>query len=99
MWIARPVGTSSACAGREHERRVDAGAQVEAGAAGGRVGRQLLGDARIEDADVDVRHGRWRRLMAVARPEARRDLGDQAARQRELVGARQLALAASRRPA
>ena len=54
MWIARPVGISCACAGREHERRVEAGAQVEAGAAGGRVGRHLLGDARIEDLRTSI---------------------------------------------
>ena len=41
-------------AGREHQRRVDAGAQVEAGAARRGVGRQPLGDARIEDPHVDA---------------------------------------------
>ena len=96
MWIARPVGISCASPGREHERRVEAGAQVEAGAAGGRVGRHLPGDARIEDANVD----RCRHAVGQAPRGRRAAISATSWRaERQLVGARQLALAAARRPA
>ena len=45
-------------AGLEHERRVDAGAKVEARGARGRAARQfhVAPDARIEDADLQFLH-------------------------------------------
>ena len=107
MWIARPVGISSVCARLEDERRVEAGAQVEAGAAGGRIGRQLLGDARVEDLQVDGGHARRRRATrrevarAVARlsVEARGDLGDQLARERRACRRAAARARRARRPA
>jgi hypothetical protein len=53
------VGISTVCAGFDGDRRVDAGAQIEAGAARGGVGRQLVLHARVEDFDVDGFHGRF----------------------------------------
>ena len=50
----------------QDQRRVDAGAQVEAGAAGGGVGRQPPGHARVEDADVDAGHGAARARFGAA---------------------------------
>ena len=54
-WIAMPVGNELRVAGFQLERRVDAGAQVEAGGARGRVLRQreFAADARVEDAHLE----------------------------------------------
>ena len=82
-------GSAAVWPGLEHQRRVEAGAQVEAGAAGRGVGRQLLGHARVEHACTSMR------VMVRCGGGAAsrcRDLGDQLARERELVGARQFAL-------
>ena len=47
---------SARLAGRERDRRVDAGAHVEARGAGGRIGGQLRADPLVEDLDVEFFH-------------------------------------------
>lgn len=42
---------------RERDRLVQAGAQVQAGAAGRRVGGKLLGHAAVEHLEIDGGHG------------------------------------------
>jgi hypothetical protein len=51
---------------REHQRRIQARAQVEPGAAGRGVGGQVRGHARIEHLDVDDRHDVARRCAISA---------------------------------
>jgi len=49
-------GDERRCAGLQFQRRIQAGAQVEAGAAGGGIGRQGFGQAGVEQLDVDDGH-------------------------------------------
>ena len=42
MWMAMPVGIKGGGAGRELNRGIDAGTQIETGGAGRRVGWQIL---------------------------------------------------------
>src|SRR5690606_15335188 len=67
-------------AGRERQRFVEAGAEIEPGAAGTAVGGQPLPHPGIEDLEFDfhesvwrvVRPGRWPALRPIARPATRR---------------------------
>ena len=81
MWIARPVLHEVGRAGLEHQGCIDAGAQVEARGAGGRVARQSIAQPRIEDstsmfmraAGVGPKHAQtWSRRAARSGPSARR---------------------------
>ena len=58
-WIASPVGMSSRAPARKHQRRLQAGAQIQAGRTIGRVGgqRELPPDARIQDAHLECAPG------------------------------------------
>ncbi|MNC87128.1 hypothetical protein D3C83_28290 [compost metagenome] len=49
-------GNEFGVSGRQSERRIDAGAQIEPGGTRRRVVGQLLAQARIEDPDVDFPH-------------------------------------------
>ena len=66
-----PLGTSSVAPGLEFDRRIDAGAQVQAGGTGSRIVRQIVPEARIEDFDVEFVHG-WYLQSGVEGCEARR---------------------------
>ena len=68
-----PVGISSAWPGREHERRIQAGAQVEPGAARRRIGGQL----RRPCAGRARRSSIVARGHAASRHDSRGDLGDE----------------------
>ena len=99
---------SSALPAASAQRRIEAGAQVEAGRAAGRVLRQreLPPQACVEDAHFQgaARGRRRAQASAVPRlraaPRAASSLCDQlheSARQGELVGARQLVAGAAAR--
>ena len=101
MWIETPVGTSSVCAGRERDRRVDAGAQVHAGGAGRRVGGQVRADALVEDLSVEFAWSAWARSASTGAAGAARSRRPAAARARACpsaaAGARRRRRAASPR--
>ncbi len=49
-------GDQVGAAGFERQGRIEAGAQIEAGAACGGIGRQEVFHARVEDFEVDLLH-------------------------------------------
>ena len=73
-------------AGLQQQRRVEAGAQVEAGAAGRGVGRQLLGHARVEHLQVDRRSSCAVMRWAISRTRSRARLSLSPLRQFALAG-------------
>ncbi len=93
----QPVGISTRLPGFEQQRRVDAGTQVEAGAAGGGIARASArpGAGRAGGCRSSSFSGSpaSARIQAALARQPRSDLGDQLARQRQLVGARQFTLA------
>ena len=70
-WIASPVGMSSALPGPSIERRIEAGAQIEAGGARGRVPRQRKFACRC--ADRGCAPSRRRRSVGACGPRADTD--------------------------
>ena len=99
-WIASPVGISSALPGRERQRRVEAGAQVQPGGTRGGVGRQRKLACRCahrgsvpsacgRSAGMRSRRRSCRAgvpLAATCAPHSARRSAPRVPRQRQLVG-------------